>query len=257
MVWYNMGIDFENPKRKGRFERIPIDTKKLFQKYGEGVKITKIAEDFEVSEATIKRHLKFLIPDFMKRNKGRTENPNTSFNESIIKLYTNDHYSTIKIADQLGCSAEKVRRRLIKCGVEMRKSSYKNLLEIHPSNLNRKEKEYPFEDLKDFNESLLMLYCLNFEREDIARYLNIHVDTVVRRINFVRSLYAFKLRVCKICDGFFRFIVTESKRNSNICPLCMSKIKNRRGFDLPEGLIEILETANRGGQMGDRERENI
>jgi len=251
MVWYNKGIDYKNPKKKGRFSRISVDTKRLFQMYAEGKKIDEIAEKFEVSEATIKRHLKFIIPDFMKRNKGRTSNPNTSFNLKIIKFYTNHHYSTSKIGDEMRCSAEKVRRHLIKCEIEMRKTSYKNLLEIHPKNLNRKEeKEYPFENLKEFNESLMMLYCLNFEREEIAKYLNVHIDTAIRRITFIRSLYAFKLRVCKSCENFFRFIVTDSKRNSNVCPLCMSKIRNRRGFDLPEGLIEILNSSNRRETSG-------
>lgn len=250
MAWYEKGIDYKNPKKKGRFQRVSIDTKRLFQMYAEGEKIEKIAEEFGVSEATIKRHLKFIIPDFLKRNKGRTGNPNTPFNVKIIKYYTNHHFSTSKIGDKMGCSAEKVRRRLINCGVEMRKSSYKNLMEIHPGHLSRKDKEYPFEDLKEFNESLMMLYCLNFEREDIAKYLNVHIDTVIRRIAFIRTLYAFKLRVCKNCENFFRFIVTESKRNSNICPLCMSKIRNRRGFDLPEGLVEILNSSKMRGTNG-------
>ncbi len=54
----------------------------------------------------------------------------------------------------------------------------------------------------------------------IAEFLNIDRGTVSRRIKFIRTLYYFKTRVCKRCNKFFRFKVTERQKNSRVCGRC-------------------------------------
>jgi DNA-binding transcriptional MerR regulator len=225
MSWYDKGngIDFSNPKRRGRFPRIALDTNLLFELYIKDVKVKDIAKKLNVSRPTVKRHLKFIIPEDKKRNNGRAYNPNDSLNREIITYYTNHHYSTTHIGKLVGCSAEKVRRRLINCGIEMRSKTYRNLLTIHPKSLNRKkEKNCPFEDVEEFNNNFKFLYCLNFSKEDIAEIMKVHKNTAKRRIQFLRENNVFKLRVCKHCGKFFRFITTKKHKNSNVCPICMS-----------------------------------
>ena len=153
LPWYSRGIDFSNPKKKGRFKRIMLDTARLQEFYMDGSRLNDMAREFKVSKATVVRHLKFLIPDFLKKNRGRTGNLKAPFNKEIIKLYTNDHMSTSQIGRLMQCSDEKVRRHLLKCGVEMRNTGFKNPLLYHPKSLNRKTgKTYPIGNLEEFNK---------------------------------------------------------------------------------------------------------
>lgn len=247
MAWYDKGIDFANPSRKGRYKRREIDLIKLETMYYDGAKIKKIAEEFTVSKATITRHLKFMVPDKFKRNKGRTSNQNSKFNSRIIKLYTNDHLSTEQIGQLMGCSSEKVRLHLKHCNIERRGKDFKNTLNFHPKNLNRKVKRYPFPDLESFNRAFTFLYCLNIEPKDIALRLKIYETTAVRRIRFLRIKHYFKIRSCRKCSRLFRFIVTDSRRNKHICPLCQDprqwhdSIKVSRNF-----YINIRQAIKRG-----------
>ncbi|MFH0874757.1 MAG: hypothetical protein V1859_02380 [archaeon] len=243
MAWYdlNKGIDFSNPSRKGRFPRIAVDREKLLRLYIGEKELDDIAKEFNVSRATVTRHLKFLVPKYLKRNKGRTGNLKAPFNEKIIKLYTNDHFSTERIGSEMDCSAEKVRKHLILCGVQMRGRSFKNVMNFHPKMLCRKEKRYPFNDLKSFNSIFTFLYCLNVQSEDIAGILNVHTDTVMRRIKFLKATSYFKLRFCRKCSRLFRFASTEKRKNGNICPLCLDPRKWNDSIRVSTNLLENIK----------------
>ncbi|MFH2106494.1 MAG: hypothetical protein ABII22_04485 [Candidatus Micrarchaeota archaeon] len=241
MAWYTEGIEYSNPKKKGRFKRLMLDTDELRKRYLSGQKIKDMAIYFRVSEATIKRHLKFIIPDSMKRNKGKISRKNETFNSQVIRLYTNHHLSTLKIANRLGCSSEKIRRRLHMCGVEVRSNSYKNLFSMHPGNLARISKTYPIEDLDDFNKAFLLMYCMNASLPQISESLGIHQHTVKRRIQFARSLFVFKLRVCKHCERMFRFISTEKKKSSEVCHLCNEVSRLHPMVRAPAEVFELLK----------------
>ncbi len=220
MAWYNSSIDFRNPKRLGRYKRVVIDKEKLKQLYYEGKLIKDIGSFFNCSIPTIKRHLKFQIPKNLQRYKYNYSASNP-VNQRIIKLYTNHHYSTLKIAELIDLCDETVRRRLQRLGIGLRGNNFKNLETFHPMQLNRKKnKRYPITDLNQFNQKFLEYYCLLYSQKKIAELLNIDRGTVHRRIKYLRSQYHFKLRFCKRCENLFRFKVAEHQRNSNICAKC-------------------------------------
>ena len=240
LPWYSRGIDFSNQKKKGRFKRIMLDTARLQEFYMDGSRLNDMAREFKVSKATVVRHLKFLIPDFLKKNRGRTGNLKAPFNKEIIKLYTNDHMSTSQIAREMKCSAEKVRKHLLKCGVEMRTIGFKNPLSYHPKRLNRKTgKTYPIDNLEEFNKTFLFLYCMNYPVSGIAGKLNIDRSTAKRRLIFLRKMHHFKIRSCSRCDRIFKFVATKCKRNIRICPVCIAARENSKTRMVPE-LMALL-----------------
>lgn len=220
MAWYDVGIDFKNPKRPGFRKRIILNTELLKELYFKGTLIKDIASFFNTSIPTIRRHLKFLIPKNLQKYKFNYS-PSNPVNQRIVKLYTNHHYSTLKIAETIGLADETVRRRLQRLGIELRGRNFKNLETFHPGRLNRnKGKKYPIEDLNIFNQKFLEYYCLMYSQKKIARLLKIDRGTVQRRIKYFRSQYYFKLRFCKRCENLFRFKVTDHQRNSNVCSKC-------------------------------------
>lgn len=226
MVWYK-GTRC-NDKRQynpGRFHRIVLNTEKLKELYHNGTPIKEIASFFNCSIPTIKRNLRPLIPDALRRYPFNYSQANP-INQRIIKHYTNHHYSTLKIAEIVGICDETIRRRLQRLGITLRGHNFKNLELFHPKQFNRKkDKKYPIEDLISFNSKFLEYYCLMHSQKKIAELLQIDRSTVSRRIRYLRSQYHFKLRECKRCENLFRFKVTEKHRTSNICPNC-----NRRNF---------------------------
>src|SRR3989344_8480409 len=102
MVWYN-GTRCKDRRQynPGRFKKIVIDAEKLQELYHSQMPIKEIASFFNCSIPTIKRHLKFSIPANLRRYKFYYSAANP-INQRIAKLYTNHHYSTIKIADIIG-----------------------------------------------------------------------------------------------------------------------------------------------------------
>lgn len=220
MAWYDKSIDFKNTKRPGRFLRTQLDFDKLKQLYYQGKLIKELASYFNCSIPTIKRHIKFLIPKNLQRYKFNYSSANP-VNQRLIKLYTNHHYSTEKIAGIVGLADETVRRRLQRLGFELRGRNFKNLETFHPMQLNRrKDKQYPINDLTLFNQKFLEYYCLMISNTKIAELLQIDRATVSRRIKYFRSQYYFKQRFCKRCENLFRFKVTEHQRNARICGRC-------------------------------------
>ena len=221
MVWYN-GTRCKDRRQNnpGRLKRIFLDKEKLQELYHNGTLIKDIAAYFNCSIPTIKRNLKFLVPDILRRYKFFYSKSNP-INQQIVKLYTNDHYSTLKVASIIGLNDETVRKRLQRMGVELRGHNFKNLETFHPGNLaKRYNKQYPITDLHQFNQKFMEYYCLMLPMHKIAELLKIDRGTVSRRIKFLKSLYYFKTRICKRCDNFFRFKVTENQRNSRICGRC-------------------------------------
>ena len=182
--------------------------------------IKEIASFFNCSIPTIRRHLKIIIPDKLRRYKYYYSASNP-INERLIKLYTNHHYSTIKIGEMVGLNDETVRKRLQRLEIKLRGHSFKNLELFHPGKLNRrKDKQYPITDLIQFNQKFIEYYCLMLPMYKIAELLNIDRGTVSRRIKFLRTLYYFKTRFCKRCNNLYRFRATENQRNSSICGRC-------------------------------------
>ena len=180
MAWYDTAIDFKNPKRLGRHKRIILDIEKLQELYHNGALIKEIASLFNTSIPTIRRHLKFLIPKDLQRYKYNYSACNP-INQRIIKLYTNHHFSTLKIAETIGLADETVRRRLQRLKIELRGRDFKNLETFHPGKLNRnKNKEYPITDLNQFNQKFLEYYCLMYSQKKIAELLSIDRGTVRR-----------------------------------------------------------------------------
>ena len=101
MVWYN-GTRCKDRRQynTGRFKRKFLDTDKLQELYYNGTLIKDIAAFFNCSIPTIKRNLKFLISPKLRRYKYfySASNP---INQQIIKLYTNHHYSTLKVGEMV------------------------------------------------------------------------------------------------------------------------------------------------------------
>ena len=224
MAWYNKGIDFKNEKRPGRFLRTQLDFDKLKQLYYQGKLIKELASLFNTSIPTIKRHIKFLIPENLRRYKFNYSSANPA-NQRLIKLYTNHHYSTEKIAGMMGLADETVRRRLQKLDIELRGRNFKNLESFHPMQLNRrKNKKYPIIDLNLFNQKFREYYCLMYSQKKIAELLQINRATVSRRIKYFRSQYHFKQRFCKRCENLFRFKVTEYQKNAKVCSRCRKDV---------------------------------
>ena len=220
MAWYGKSIDFRNPKRLGRHKRIILDREKLQELYHNITPIKDIASFFNCSIPTIKRHLKFLIPANLRRYKFYYSAANP-INQRIAKLYTNHHYSTIKIAEIVGLNDETIRKRLQRMDIRLRGHSFKNLETFHPGNLAKQfNKQYPITDLQEFNRKFIEYYCLMLPMHKIAELLNIDRGTVSRRIKFLKFLYYFKTRICKRCNNFFRFKATERQKNSRICGRC-------------------------------------
>ena len=221
MGWYN-GTRCKDRRQNnpGRFPKKEIDYAKLQELYYSNAPIKDIAAFFNCSIPTIKRHLKLIIPDKLRRYKFYYSEANP-INQRIAKLYTNHHYSTLKIGEIIGLNDETIRKRLQRMNIQLRGHNYKNLETFHPSKLNhRGEHKYPITDLNEFNQKFLEYYCLMLPMHKIAKLLNIDRGTVSRRIKFIRTLYYFKTRICKRCNNFFKFKVTERQKNSRICGRC-------------------------------------
>ncbi len=219
MAWYDQSIDFKNPKRPGFHKRIILDADKLKQLYYQGQLIENIASYFNCSIQTIRRHLKFLIPKNLQRYKFNYSQSNP-VNQRIIKLYTNHHHSTEKIAEIIELSGKTVRKRLHRLGIELRGRGFKNLETFHPKQFNRRNKQYTIDDLATFNQKFIEYYCLGYPKKKIAELLQIDKRTVSKRINYFRFQYNFKSRFCKRCENIFRFIATKYQRNARICTKC-------------------------------------
>src|SRR3989338_1024389 len=221
MVWYN-GTRCKDRRQynPGRYPKINLDGQKLQELYYKGIKIKEIATLLNCSIPTIKRHLRILISPKLRRYKYfySASNP---INQQIIKLYTNDHYSTLKVASIVGLNDETIRKRLQRLGIQLRGHNFKNLETFHPRNLAKRfNKQYPITDLYQFNQKFIEYYCLMLPMHKIAELLNIDRGTVSRRIKFIKSLYYFKTRICKRCNNFFKFKATERQKNSSICGRC-------------------------------------
>ena len=228
MVWYN-GTRCKDRRQynPGRFKKIAIDAQKLQELYHSQIPIKEIASFFNCSIPTIKRHLKFLISPKLRRYAFYYSASNP-INQRIIKLYTNDHYSTLKVASIVGLNDETIRRRLQRLGIQLRGHNFKNLETFHPGNLAKRfNKQYPITDLHQFNQKFIEYYCLMLPMHKIAELLNIDRGTVSRRIKFFKSLYYFKTRICKRCNNFFKFKATERQKNSRICIACRISPSNR------------------------------
>ncbi len=221
MVWYNGTRCSDNRQHNhGRFPRIILDPERLSQMYYAGTPIRDIAASLNCSVPTVKRHLKQMIPQKLRRYKFYYSASNP-VNQNIAKLYTTNHFSTSVIARMVNLCDETVRKRLQKTGIELRKRNFKNVETFHPKNLNRKEnKFYAIEDLNEFNQTLIRYYCEMQSYYQIALALQIDRGTVSRRIRFLRKLHAFKTRFCKRCNNLYRFMVTEKQKNSRICGRC-------------------------------------
>ena len=221
MVWYNgTRCNDRRQYNLGRFPKKSIDGQRLQEFYYNGTLIKDIASFFNCSIPTIKRHLKFLIPPILRRYKYYYSASNP-VNQQIVKLYTNDHYSTLKIGEIVKLNDETVRKRLQRLGIELRGHNFKNLETFHPGNLAKKyNKQYPVTDLHQFNQKFVEYYCLMLPMHKISELLKIDRGTVSRRIKFLKSLYYFKTRICKRCNNFFRFKATERQKNSRICGRC-------------------------------------
>ena len=221
MVWYNgTRCNDRRQYNSGRYPKINVDGQKLQEMYYKGTKIKEIAASLNCSIPTIKRHLRLLISPKLRRYKYfySASNP---VNQQIIKLYTNDHYSTLKVASIVGLNDETVRKRLQRLGIELRGLNFKNLETFHPGNLaKRYNKQYPVTDLHEFNQKFIEYYCLRLPMHKIAELLKIDRGTVSRRIKFLKSLYYFKTRICRRCNNFFKFKVTERHKNSSVCGRC-------------------------------------
>ena len=102
MGWYN-GVRCIDSRQNntGRFKRIIIDAEELQKQYHNQVPIKEIAIFFNCSIPTIKRHLRLLISPKLRRYKFYYSESNP-INQQIIKLYTNPHYSTLKIGVMVG-----------------------------------------------------------------------------------------------------------------------------------------------------------
>jgi len=210
MAWYN-GTRCKDRRQNnpGRFTKINVDANKLQELYYNRSPIKEIAAFFNCSIPTIKRHLKFLIPDELRRYKFYYSEANP-INQRIVKFYTNHHYSTIKIGEIVGLCDETIRKRLQRMNIELRGHNFKNLETFHPSKLNRNPKKtYAFNDLETFNKKFVEYYCLMYPQYKIAELMQIDRGTVSRRIEYLKKFYYFKTRICKRCNNFFRFKVTE------------------------------------------------
>lgn len=224
MGWYN-GTRCKDRRQNnpGRFPRKLLDGEKLQELYHSQMPIKDIAAFFNCSVPTIKRHLQLLISPKLRRYKFYYSVANP-VNQQIIKLYTNHHYSTLKVGEIVGLNDETVRKRLQRMNIQLRGHNYKNLETFHPSKLNhRSNKGYPITDLNEFNHKFTEYYCLMMPMYKIAKLLNIDRGTVIRRIKFIKTLYYFKTRICKRCNNFYRFKVTERQKNSRICGRCSLK----------------------------------
>ncbi len=147
MTWYD-GTRCSDGRHHnpGRFPRIALDGEKLQEIYYNGIKIKEIASSFNCSIPTIKRHIKILVPDKLRRYKYYYSASNP-LNQRIAKLYSNHHYSTQKISEMVDLCDETVRRRLHRTGIELRGRNFKNLEGFHPGKLNRRiGKQYPISD---------------------------------------------------------------------------------------------------------------
>ena len=221
MEWYN-NVRCTDGRRnnKGRFPRIALDTEKLLEQYHNFTPIADIAANFNCSVPTVKRNLRPLIPENLRRYK-QFYSENNPVNQRMMKLYTNHHYSTLKIAGIVGLADETVRKRLKSLGIQMRGLGFKNLESFHPGKLRRRgSKEYPFKDVHEFNSKFREYYCLMYPQYKIAELLQIDRGTVRRRIRFLKEMYHFKTRFCKRCNNLFRFRVSEHIKNSKICGRC-------------------------------------
>ena len=221
MVWYN-GTRCSDRRQfnPGRFQRIILNDDQLKELYHNGTPIKEISSFFNCSIPTIKRHLRFLIPDKLRRYTFYYSQVNP-INQRIIQLYTNHHYSTMKVGEIVGLNDETVRRRLQRLGIKLRGMSFKNLELFHPMQLNRRMgKIYLINDLNQFNQKFLEYYCLMYSHKKIAELLQIDRSTVSRRIKFLKTQYHFKSRFCRKCDNLFRFKVTEYIKNSRVCIRC-------------------------------------
>ncbi len=221
MVWYN-GTRCNDGRQynHGSFIRKLLDTDKLQELYYNGTLIKDIASFFNCSIPTVRRHLRLLIPANLRRYKYYYSASNP-INQKIARLYTNHHYSTLKVAELVNLSDETVRRRLKRIGVQLRRTSYKNLETLHPRSFNRIiNKTYPINETYPFNQKFLEYYCLMLSMAKIAELLNIDRGTVRRRIDFFTSIYNFKTRFCKRCNNLFRFKSTDMHKNSNFCSRC-------------------------------------
>ena len=138
MAWWNHSIDYRiknlhpkglgifkpqndlsilsNQKRSGRFKRIEIDTEKLKSMYHSGATTKELAEHFNCSSPTIKRHLRFLIPLALRKYRQNYSKSNP-VNQLIIDLYISRKLSTKSVALKVGLSDETVRRRLKRFGI--------------------------------------------------------------------------------------------------------------------------------------------
>ena len=221
MGWYNETRCTDSRQNNpGRFLRKIIDGEKLQKQYHNQVPIKEIATFFNCSIPTIKRHLRLLISPKLRRYKFYYSESNP-INQQIIKLYTNHHYSTLKIGGIVGLNDETVRKRLQRMNIQLRGHDYKNLETFHPSKLNHRSKhQYPVTDLIEFNQKFIDYYCLMLPIYKIAELLKIDRGTVSRRIKFLRTLYYFKTRFCKRCNNLYRFRATKWQRNSSICGRC-------------------------------------
>src|SRR3989338_8381952 len=201
MVWYNgTRCNDRRQYNSGRYPKINVDGQKLQEMYYKGTKIKEIAASLNCSIPTIKRHLRLLISPKLRRYKYfySASNP---VNQQIIKLYTNDHYSTLKVASIVGLNDETVRKRLQRLGIKLRGLNFKNLETFHPKNLNHRfKKDYPFNDLDTFNKKFIEYYCLFYPQYKIAELMQIDRGTVSRRIRYFRQHYIFKTRFCKRCN---------------------------------------------------------
>ena len=138
MGWYN-GTRCKDRRQNnpGRFKRIVLNGEKLQQLYYDQTPIKDIAAFFNCSTPTVKRHLKMVIPDKLRRYKFYYSEANP-INQRIVKLYTNHHFSTIKIGEIVGLNDETVRKRLQRMNIQLRGHDYKNLETFHPGNLAKR-----------------------------------------------------------------------------------------------------------------------
>jgi DNA-binding CsgD family transcriptional regulator/AraC-like DNA-binding protein len=155
--------------------------------------LAELAKHFNVSIPTIKRRLRTIKARHRYAWNYSHENP---INQRIIKLYTNDHLSTMEIGKLIHLSEETVRRRLHRLSITLRDRAFKNLARVHPKSFDRRHKDYQIADVQELNERIKQLYLSgNKKLKTIAHIVNLDTRTVARRLDFMG--YRNRKKMCE------------------------------------------------------------
>jgi len=169
--------------------------------------LAELAEHFNVSVPTIKRRLRTIKARHRYAWNYSHENP---INQRIIKLYTNEHLSTMEIGKLIHLSEETVRKRLHRLGVNLRDRAFKNLAQVHPKSFNRRHKDYQIADVQELNDRIKQLFLSgNKKLKTIAQIVNLDTRTVTRRLDFMgfrnrKKVYEKDTQLIKRCADLYK-----------------------------------------------------